>query len=147
METHSKCKKIVRINDWGNYGKKIVCQTHYGKKIVCQPHVEDPPINDYEISIIPTVKRYFHVLNANIHLTNGATIPADLFYNDDGSPTIEFMNFSPNGYANLYVNALMQKFGMYKVSTNILTISPANAIIYARTPIIIEVLAFSAKLI
>lgn len=137
MEKHRKCKKIVRIIDFKSCSKKIICQTH----------IENPPINGTEISIIPTVKRYFHVLEANINLTNGATIPANLFYNDDGSPTIEFMNFNPNGYANLYINALMQEGGMYKVSTNTLTISPVNGIIYARTPIIVELLTFSAKLI
>ena len=137
MKRHKKCKKVVRMIDCKNYSKKIVCQTH----------IDVTPINGAEISIIPIVKRYFYVAVANINLTNGATIPADLFYNDDGSPTIEFMNFSPNGYANLYVNALMQEGGMYKVSTNTLTISPANAIIYARTPIIVELLTFSAKLI
>lgn len=137
MERHRKCKKIVRIIDFKSCSKKIICQTH----------IEDPPITGSEISIIPTVKRYVYVPQTNIDLTNGTTIPADLFYNDDGSATIEFMNFSPNGYANLYINALIQSGGIYKVNTNALTINPADAIIYARTPIIVELLAFSAKLI
>ncbi|MEK4712833.1 DUF4183 domain-containing protein [Sporosarcina sp. FSL K6-5500] len=137
MERHKKCKKIVRMIDYKNYSKKIVCQTP----------IEVIPTNNTEFSIIPTVKRYFYIPVANINVTNGVTIQANLFYNDDGSPTIEFMNFSPNGYANLYINALMQEGGMYEVSTNSLTISPANAIIYARTPIIVELLSFSTKLI
>ncbi|WP_421101999.1 DUF4183 domain-containing protein [Sporosarcina psychrophila] len=137
MERHKKCEKVVRMIDYKNYSKKIVCQTP----------IEVIPTNNSEFSIIPTVKRYFYIPVANINVTNGVTIPANLFYNDDGSPTIEFMNFSPNGYANLYINALMQEGGMYEVSTNSLTISPANAIIYARTPIIVELLSFSTKLI
>ncbi|WP_338654223.1 DUF4183 domain-containing protein [Sporosarcina psychrophila] len=137
MERHKKCKKVVRMIDYKNYSKKIVCQTP----------IEVIPTNNTEFSIIPTVKRYFYIPVANINVTNGVTIQANLFYNDDGSPTIEFMNFSPNGYANLYINALMQEGGMYEVSTNSLTISPANAIIYARTPIIVELLSFSTKLI
>ncbi|MEK4405492.1 DUF4183 domain-containing protein [Sporosarcina sp. FSL K6-1540] len=137
MERHKKCKKVVRMIDYKNYSQKIVCQTP----------IEVIPTNNSEFSIIPTVKRYFYIPVANINVTNGVTIPANLFYNDDGSPTIEFMNFSPNGYANLYINALMQEGGMYEVSTNSLTISPANAIIYARTPIIVELLSFSTKLI
>lgn len=137
MERHKKCKKVVRMIDYKNYSQKIVCQTP----------IEVIPTNNSGFSIIPTVKRYFYIPVANINVTNGVTIPANLFYNDDGSPTIEFMNFSPNGYANLYINALMQEGGMYEVSTNSLTISPANAIIYARTPIIVELLSFSTKLI
>lgn len=137
MERHKKCKKVVRMIDYKNYSKKIVCQTP----------IEVIPTNNSEFSIIPTVKRYFYIPVANINVTNGVTIPANLFYNDDGSSTIEFMNFIPNGYANLYINALMQEGGMYEVSMNSLTISPANAIIYARTPIIVELLSFSTKLI
>ncbi|AMQ04608.1 DUF4183 domain-containing protein [Sporosarcina psychrophila] len=137
MERHKKCKKVVRMIDYKNYSKKIVCQTP----------IEVIPTNNSEFSIIPNVKRYFYIPVANINVTNGVTIPANLFYNDDGSSTIEFMNFIPNGYANLYINALMQEGGMYEVSTNSLTISPANAIIYARTPIIVELLSFSTKLI
>ncbi|WP_342507508.1 DUF4183 domain-containing protein [Sporosarcina sp. FSL K6-2383] len=82
---------------------------------------------------------------ANINLANGATLPATLFYNDDGSSTIEFMSFSPNGYADLFINAVIQEGGMYSVDTNSLTISPANATIYRGTPIILELLTFSAE--
>ena len=99
MEKHKKCKKVVRIIDCKNYRKKIVCQ----------PRTEVSPINISKISIIPTVKRYFYVPLSNINLTNGSTLPANLFYNDDGSQTIEFMDFSPNGYANLYINAVIQE--------------------------------------
>lgn len=137
MERHRKCRKVVRMLDCKNYSKKIVCQTE----------IEVIPIISSEFSIIPTVKRYFYVPVANINVTNGVTIPASQFYNDDGSPVTEFMSFSPNGYANLYINALIQEGGMYIVSTDALKISPSNSIIYAGTPIIVELLSFSAKLI
>ena len=106
----------------------------------------NPPVNPSEISIIPTVKRYFYVATANMDLTNGTTIPATLFYNDDGSQTTEFMSFSPNGYADLYINAVIQEGGMYTVNTSTLTISPSNSIIYRGTPIILELLTFSAEI-
>ncbi|MFJ7935401.1 DUF4183 domain-containing protein [Sporosarcina sp. NPDC096371] len=77
---------------------------------------------------------------------NGATILATQFYNDDGSPTTEFMSFSPNGYADLYINAVVQEGGMYAVNTNSLTINKSNSTIYAGTPIILEFLTFSAIL-
>lgn len=128
-----------------------------GSKTVCWPKIKvsstcigvpriNSPINTSEISIIPTVKRYFYVPVAHINLTNGITIPATQFYNDDGGPTIEFMSFSPNGYSNLYINAVMQEGGMYIVHTNSLTINPANSIIYAGTPIILELLTFTVNL-
>lgn len=106
----------------------------------------NPPVNPSEMTIIPTVKRYFYVASANIDLTNGTTLLSTLFYNDDGSPTTDFMSFSPNGYANLYINAVIQEGGMYTVSTDTLTISPSNSIIYRGTPIILELLTFSAIL-
>ncbi|WP_318616586.1 DUF4183 domain-containing protein [Sporosarcina sp. YIM B06819] len=106
----------------------------------------NPPTNFPEINIIPTVKRYFYVASANMNLTNGTTILSTQFYNDDGSQTKEFMSFSPNGYANLYINAVIQEGAMYAVNTSTLTISPSNSIIYRGTPIILELLTFTAEI-
>ncbi|WP_186672802.1 DUF4183 domain-containing protein [Sporosarcina sp. BP05] len=135
MERHRKCKKVVRMIDFKDYGKKIVCQTH----------IEITPIDSSEVSIIPTVNRYFYIPASNITVTTGVTIPSNLFYNDDGSPTTEFMIFNPNGYVNLYINGVMQEGGMYSVNANSLIINPTPGIIRAGTAIIIESLGFSSE--
>ncbi|EON72484.1 hypothetical protein H131_10103 [Lysinibacillus sphaericus OT4b.31] len=102
-----------------------------------------PPVNNAEGNIIPTVNRYFYLPVADIDLTNGVTIPANLFYGDDGNQVTEFMIFRPNGYVNLYINAVMQEGGIYTVTANSLTLNPYATTIYAGTPIIVESLGFT----
>lgn len=146
MENCKKQRDVVKMNVIKSCGNRTACWPTIKVSSTCigVPPITRP-INTSEISIIPTVKRYFYVAMANINLANGATLPATLFYNDDGSSTIEFMSFSPNGYADLFINAVIQEGGMYSVDTNSLTISPANATIYRGTPIILELLTFSAE--
>lgn len=114
MEKYKKRKRMAEMT------KITICRS----QTICWPTIKissscigvppiKPPVNPSEITIIPTVKRYFYVASANIDLTNGTTLPSTLFYNDDGSPTTEFMNFSPNGYADLYINAVIQEGDVY----------------------------------
>ncbi|MEA0565349.1 MULTISPECIES: DUF4183 domain-containing protein [Lysinibacillus] len=98
-----------------------------------------------EGAIIPTIHRYFYIVTADLDLTNGATLPATLFWNDNADPITEFTIFSPNGYINLYINAVMQEGGIYTVTPASLTIDPYNATLYRGTPIIIESLGFTTK--
>ncbi|AVK84944.1 hypothetical protein C3943_16000 [Lysinibacillus sp. B2A1] len=93
-------------------------------------------------TIIPTINRYFYIVTEDIDLTNGTIIPASLFTDDNSDPVTEFKLFYPNGYVNLYINAVMQEGGAYKVTPYSLTLNPFNATIYAGTPIIIESLGF-----
>ena len=95
--------------------------------------------------IIPTINRYFYIATANIILTNGATLPANLFSDDNGNPVTEFEVFSPNGYANLYINAVMQMGGVNTITPEALILGPRTGTIFARTPIIIESLGFSTS--
>lgn len=149
MENHKRRKKIVRMDCIQSCGGRIVYWPTIKVSsafIGCTPRniPEDnvtPPVIG---SIIPTVNRYFYIPTTNINLTNGATIPSNLFYNDDGSPTTEFMIFSPNGYVNLYINGVMQEGGMYSVNANSLIINPTPGTIRAGTAIIIESLGFSS---
>jgi len=134
MEKNKKCKKVVRIIDCKSYRKKIICETF----------LDVSPQTTSESRIIPTVNRYFYITVSDIVLTNGATIFSTLFYNDDGSPTTEFMIFKPNGYVNLDINGVMQEGGMYSVNANSLIINPAAGTIRAGTAIIIESLGFSS---
>ncbi|ACA38696.1 DUF4183 domain-containing protein [Lysinibacillus sphaericus] len=104
--------------------------------------IQLPPVVIPEGTIIPTINRYFYIVTEDIDLTNGANIPANLFTDDNGSPVTEFKLFSPNGYVNLYINAVMQEGVAYKVIPNSLIINPFNGTIFAGTPIIIESLGF-----
>lgn len=130
------------------------------KKFVCNDCCEDdriywPPIKAIDIStiplppvivpggnIIPTINRYFYIVTADIDLTNGATLPVNLFTDDNGNQVTEFKLFNPNGYVNLYINAVMQEGGVYKVNPDSLILNPFNVTIFAGTPIIIESLGF-----
>ncbi|MFJ7971847.1 DUF4183 domain-containing protein [Psychrobacillus sp. NPDC096389] len=112
-------------------------------KAITQPIVPLPPVIVPSGEIIPTINRYFYIATSNINLTNGATIPANLFWNDNSDTVIEFNIYNPNGYANLYINAVLQEGGMYTVTSDSLTITPNVATIYAGTPIIIESVGFS----
>lgn len=104
--------------------------------------IQPPPVVIPVGTIIPTINRYFYIVPADIDLTNGVTLPANLFTDDNGDPVTEFTLFKPNGYVNLYINAVMQEGGAYKVTPDSLTLNPFNATIFAGTPIIIESLGF-----
>lgn len=95
--------------------------------------------------VIPTINRYFHILTSDLDLTNGAILPATLFWNDHTDPITEFVIFSPNGYVNLYINAVMQEGGIYSLSNTALTITPYDGTLFRGTPIIIESLGFTIK--
>lgn len=95
--------------------------------------------------VIPTINRYFYILTSDLDLTNGAILPATLFWNDQTDPITEFVTFSPNGYVNLYINAVMQEGGIYTLSNTALTITPYDGTLFRGTPIIIESLGFTIK--
>jgi hypothetical protein len=107
--------------------------------------VPGTPIDNSDFSIIPTINRYFYIAQRNIDVTNGATIPANLFSDDNGNPISEFMIFSPNGYVNLHINGVIQEGGLFEVNSTTLTINPTPGRISAGTAIIIESLGFSAE--
>ncbi|WPK11859.1 DUF4183 domain-containing protein [Lysinibacillus louembei] len=107
--------------------------------------IQPPPVIIAEGAIIPIINRYFYIVTENIDLTNGVTLPTHLFSDDNGNPVTEFTLFNPNGYVNLYINAVMQEGGTYQVTPNSLTLNPFNATIFAGTPIIIESLGFQQR--
>ncbi len=104
--------------------------------------IQPPPVVPPAGTIIPIINRYFYIVTEAINLTNGATLPANLFTDDNGAPITEFTLFRPNGYVNLYINAVMQEGGAYNVTPDSLNLNPFNATIFAGTPIIIESLGF-----
>ena len=105
------------------------------------------PVIQPHNSITPIINRYFYIVPTNMNLTNGTTLLANLFSDDNGNPITTFKIFNPNGYINLYINAVMQEGGVYTVNENALTIHPFNTTISANTPIIIESLGFISKTI
>ncbi|MGE7942308.1 DUF4183 domain-containing protein [Lysinibacillus xylanilyticus] len=114
-------------------------------KVSTIPMVAPPPVIVPNGEIIPTVNRYFYIVTSDFDVTNGATLPANLFFHDNGHPITEFTIFNPNGYANLYINGVMQEGGIYTLTKSSLTLNPYNSTIYRGTPIIIESLGFSTK--
>ncbi|MEQ6354100.1 DUF4183 domain-containing protein [Lysinibacillus sp. M3] len=78
-------------------------------------------------------------------MTNGATLSASQFWNDNGNQATEFIIFNPSGYVNLYINAVMQEGRIYTLTPTTLTLSPSNSTIYRGTPIIIESIGFSTQ--
>lgn len=73
------------------------------------PLEDPPPVVEPSRNIIPTVNRYFNIVTSDINLTNGATLSASQFWNDNGNQATECIIFNPSGYVNLYINAIMQE--------------------------------------
>ncbi|QGG51287.1 DUF4183 domain-containing protein [Lysinibacillus pakistanensis] len=130
--------------------QKLMCDTCCENNRVFWPRIKAVDIGSIQSpsevtpvgTIIPTINRYFYIVTEDIDLTNGVTLPANLFTDDNGNPVTEFTLFNPNGYVNLYINAVMQEGGAYKVTPDSLTLNPFNATIFTGTPIIIESLGF-----
>jgi hypothetical protein len=99
------------------------------------------------IQIIPDVQRYFTIAHSDIQMTITNTFNANLFVNDAGQVTDHFAEHGPNGYFNLYINAVMQEGSLYKVNAEALTIYATGQIIKAGTPIIVESIGFTATII
>lgn len=111
-------------------------------KAIDESSIPPPPVVIPSRTIIPTINRYFYIVTEDIDLTNGVTLLANLFSDDNGDPVTEFKIFNPNGYVNLYINGVMQESGAYKVTPNSLILNPFNTTIFDGTPIIIESLGF-----
>lgn len=107
--------------------------------------IPTPPVIVPAGDIIPIINRYFYIVTENINLTNGVTLPASLFSDDNGNLVREFKIFHPNGYVNLYSNGVMQAGGIYTITPTSLNLIPINATIFAKTPIIIESLGFTTN--
>ncbi len=106
------------------------------------PETAPPPIIVSGQTIIPKVNRYFYIVTTDIDLTNGFTLAANLFSDDNGVNVTEFSIIHPNGYVNLFINAVMQEGGIYSITETSLILNANNATIYRGTPIIIESLGF-----
>lgn len=140
MEQHKRNKKVLKFNSITNCGNRAGCWPRIKISSSCIGYI--PKYNPID-SITPTINRYFYIPTSDIDLTNGVTIPSNLFLNDDGNKTTHFSIFSPSGYVNLYVNGVMQEGGLYTVNTNSLIIIPTASKISESNSIIIESVGFS----
>ena len=133
----------------GNYRKnKQICECGCEDRFVW-PRIKastasfiTPPVIIPSGRIIPIVNRYFYIVTADINLTNGAALNADLFWEDNGDQVAAFTIIHPNGYVNLYINGVMQEGGIYTVTPASLNLKAESSTIYRGTPIIIESLGF-----
>ncbi|WP_327204864.1 DUF4183 domain-containing protein [Paenibacillus sp. DMB20] len=105
---------------------------------------EGPPVNIADITVIPAVERYLFITPED--LTGTVDIPLSQFTDDNGAPVNEPVAIGANSYMNLYINGLLQQGQLYQVNNNILTLQLNGDMVWAGTPIILEVSSFSLKL-
>ncbi|SFE25044.1 Collagen triple helix repeat-containing protein [Paenibacillus algorifonticola] len=105
---------------------------------------QGPPGPLPEVTIIPSVNRYFYTPSSDLVLSVPVAIPANLFTDDANNLIALFPTLGINSYSNLFINGILQEGGMYSVSTGALNFNPQGGIIYGGTPIILEIMQFFA---
>lgn len=98
------------------------------------------------ILVLPSVQRFFYKADSDIELDPPLVITADQFTDDDGETPESLTDSGPNSYNSLYINGMIQEGRIYEVSSQALTIHSPGDYIYAGTPIILEVLRFTAQI-
>lgn len=98
-----------------------------------------------KIVIVPNIQRFFHETKTDNSLDEPLTIPAHDFTDDQGRPVKFFSNIKLHSHTNLFINGMLQEGRIYKVSPHNLMIHSAGNNIIAGTPIIMEVLSFTAR--
>lgn len=111
------------------------------------PGEQGPPGTVPGIEIIPTANRYFYFPDTDLDLSASVTIPATAFTNDDGGSITEFAGIGLNSFNNLYINGIVQQGNSYDVSAESLFFSSQNGVIFAGTPITIEIIIITANII
>jgi hypothetical protein len=106
--------------------------------------VQGPPGPLPEVSIIPTVNRFYYIPSSDLILSALVAIPANLFTDDAGNSITVFPSLGSNSYTNLFINGILQEGSAYSITPIALNFNPQDGIIYAGTPIILEILQFFA---
>lgn len=109
--------------------------------------VPGQPVNIAAIQILPSVHRYFYVVEEDVDLIAGVQIAANRFVNDAGEPAHAFIEHGVQGYNNLYINAMLQERLVYSVRPHVLIIHPITHTLQAGTPLIVESVGFRAKIV
>lgn len=96
------------------------------------------------ITILPEVYRYFYIAPEDIQLTRTVTIAATHFTDNQRNLATSFRGLSPSSYISLFVNGILQESSLSEISENELTLLGTGDTIYSGTPIILEIVKFSA---
>lgn len=69
-------------------------------------------------------------------------LEVDQFVGDHGEPVEHFPEISENGYANLYINGIMQEGGLFRTESDAIYLMPTGQTILAGSPIVLETVRF-----
>jgi hypothetical protein len=105
---------------------------------------QGPPGTLSNVTIIPSVDRFFYIPVSDLVLSVPTTIPANLFTDDDGNSVTLFPSVATNGYNSLFINGILQEGSTYSVNPNALIFYPQGNMIYAGSPIILNIIQFNA---
>ncbi|WP_413405510.1 DUF4183 domain-containing protein [Paenibacillus amylolyticus] len=111
------------------------------------PGEQGPPGTVPGIEIIPTANRYFYFPDTDLDLSASVIIPATEFTNDDGGSITEFAGVGLTSFNNLYINGIVQPGNSYSVSAERLFFSSQSGVIFAGTPITIEIIIITTNII
>ncbi len=106
--------------------------------------MQGPPGPLPEVTIIPTVNRYYFIASSDLTLSTSVTIPANLFTGDAGNLITTFSGIGLNSYNNQFINGILQVGNVYSVNPTTLTLNPDGNTIYTGTPITLETIQFIA---
>ncbi|OPG95622.1 hypothetical protein B2I21_26175 [Chryseobacterium mucoviscidosis] len=107
---------------------------------------QGPPGSIPGIEIIPTVNRYFYFPDTDLNLSDSVTIPVGEFVNDDGRSVSEFAGIGLTSIYNLYINGILQPGNSYDVSKVMLFFPSQGGVLFAGTPIIVEIIQLTANI-
>ncbi|MGW8956853.1 DUF4183 domain-containing protein [Paenibacillus sp. NPDC055715] len=103
-----------------------------------------PAVDITDIEIVPTAERYFYFVPEDIQ--SSVTIMVDQFSVDGVQEAFQLFNVGSNSYANLYINGIIQESTLYSLTPSSVTIHlNEGETIYSGTPIIVEIVQFSAR--
>ncbi|MED2010065.1 DUF4183 domain-containing protein [Brevibacillus borstelensis] len=108
------------------------------------PGPQGPGGYEGTITILPEVYRYFYIAPEDIQLTRTVTIAATHFTDNQRNLATSFRGLSPSSYISLFVNGILQESSLSEISENELTLLGTGDTIYSGTPIILEIVKFSA---
>ncbi|GIO93700.1 MULTISPECIES: DUF4183 domain-containing protein [Paenibacillus] len=99
------------------------------------------------VVVTPDVMRYFYTTDALVALDPPLIIPANQFTDDNGNAVSEIMEISQSGYANLYINGMMQEGRIFSVTPEALTLYSPGDVLLEGTPVILQVFQFNAEVV
>ncbi|WP_366290640.1 DUF4183 domain-containing protein [Paenibacillus sp. AN1007] len=111
------------------------------------PGEQGPPGSVPGIQIIPTSDRYFYFPDTDLDLSNSLTVAAAEFVNDEGGSISQFAGIGMTSYYNLYINGIVQPGNSYVLTADGLFIPSQIGVLFAETPVIIEIVQLTAVIL